>query len=448
MVNIQTRLDNDDHYDGGNTHEYIVMHDTGNVTDTDEGNANYFCTGSRQASAHYFVDDDSITQIVLDNDCSWHCGDGGGRYGIDNRNSIGIEMCRTDNVVSATTEANAIDLVKTLMTKYNVSIDKVVRHYDASRKICPSSFSPDNWSRWWNFKAKLVAIVPSTPIPSSGEVFRVRKTWDDIKSQIGAYTVLDNAKALADKNAGYFVFSGSGIAIYPVNNSQPIPQVQPQPTPAPVQPVDKIAEAKKFIAGRALELQQKLNKIGYHLVCDSDFGQNTYNAVIDFQSKNGLVQDGLFGSQSWSKLESIIVSLNVVKPTSQPVPVVKPQQSQDTRVAQLQHNLNRLFNSALVEDNSQGALTSKAMSFASGIFGVSGLDSLLSATNQVLSFPFDAVEAPHLEYATRYITYRLGLPISGVYDGNVAQKVANWQSGAHIGSDGKFGGQSWTQIMK
>ena len=50
--------------DTTNDIEYIVIHDTGNQNDSDEGNANYFSKDGRNASAHYFVDDNSITQIV------------------------------------------------------------------------------------------------------------------------------------------------------------------------------------------------------------------------------------------------------------------------------------------------------------------------------------------------------------------------------------------------
>lgn len=156
MVPIKRQIDNDDHYEGNEGIKYIVLHDTGNVTDSDEGNANYFNTGSRQASAHYFVDDDSITQVVEDFNSSWHCGDGNGKYGITNRNSIGIEMCRINNSVSLTTEANTLNLVKMLMNKHSISIDRVVRHYDASHKNCPSSFNNDGeWSRWTAFKNQL-----------------------------------------------------------------------------------------------------------------------------------------------------------------------------------------------------------------------------------------------------------------------------------------------------
>jgi LysM repeat protein len=46
--------------------------------------------------------------------------------------------------------------------------------------------------------------------------YRVRKDWDDKKSQIGAYRVLANAKKAADENPGNFVFTDEGVSIYPV----------------------------------------------------------------------------------------------------------------------------------------------------------------------------------------------------------------------------------------
>lgn len=133
--------------------DYIVVHDTGNQNDSDEGNAKYFSVDGRKASAHYFVDDDSITQVVEDKDIAWHVGDGKGKYGILNKNSLGVEMCRVNGTVTAKTEDNTVELVKYLMGKYPKA--KVVRHYDASRKNCPASFSPNNWERWTSFLAKL-----------------------------------------------------------------------------------------------------------------------------------------------------------------------------------------------------------------------------------------------------------------------------------------------------
>lgn len=49
---------------------------------------------------------------------------------------------------------------------------------------------------------------------SSTELYRVRKSWVDVASQTGAYSVLDNAK----KNcpSGYSVFDSKGNKVYPV----------------------------------------------------------------------------------------------------------------------------------------------------------------------------------------------------------------------------------------
>jgi len=44
--------------------------------------------------------------------------------------------------------------------------------------------------------------------------YRVRKTWADSKSQVGAYRILSNAKAKADENTGYSVFDNDGNVVY------------------------------------------------------------------------------------------------------------------------------------------------------------------------------------------------------------------------------------------
>lgn len=45
--------------------------------------------------------------------------------------------------------------------------------------------------------------------------YRVRKNWGDAASQLGAYSVFDNAKAMADKHPGYKVYDWNGKQIYP-----------------------------------------------------------------------------------------------------------------------------------------------------------------------------------------------------------------------------------------
>lgn len=290
MVTMKQRFDNDDHYDGGNTKEYIVIHDTGNVTDSDEGNANYFCTGSRQASAHYFVDDDSTTQVVKDDDCSWHCGDGGGRYGITNRNSIGVEQCRVNGVVTAQTMQNTLELVVSLMKKYGIPESKVVRHYDASRKNCPASFNLDGkWSRWFEFKDKLhTRLTGNAPAPTpspSGEMYRIRRSWSDVTSQIGAYRSLDGAKALAKANTGYNVYNSSGQLVYPI--------------PAPTSDYPSDLPLRVGSTGSSVKFVQRFLGIP----ADGIFGGQTKIAVINYQKMRGIGVDGVVGKVTWSNMK-------------------------------------------------------------------------------------------------------------------------------------------------
>lgn len=138
----------------GNSIKYLVIHDTGN---TNKGagalaHKNYVENNARGASAHYFVDDKVIVQYVGDSSSAGSVGDGKGRYGITNANSLSIEMCINSDADYAKTYKNTVELTKNLMKKFNIPIERVVRHYDASRKSCPNHMRQNNWSKWWKFK--------------------------------------------------------------------------------------------------------------------------------------------------------------------------------------------------------------------------------------------------------------------------------------------------------
>lgn len=52
------------------------------------------------------------------------------------------------------------------------------------------------------------------PAKKAEVLYRVRKSWSDSKSQIGAYKSLDNAKKECDKHPGYSVYGENGKLIY------------------------------------------------------------------------------------------------------------------------------------------------------------------------------------------------------------------------------------------
>ena len=143
---------------------YIVIHYTGNDGDTAMNNAKYYAGNVVKTSAHYFVDANEIVQSVDDLRIAWAVGGkkypscpqtgGGTLHGrCLNANSISIELCdaKKDGVYapSAKTVAQALELTKALMKKYNIPASNVIRHFDVTGKLCPAYWSgKENASKW------------------------------------------------------------------------------------------------------------------------------------------------------------------------------------------------------------------------------------------------------------------------------------------------------------
>jgi N-acetyl-anhydromuramyl-L-alanine amidase AmpD len=160
--------------------KYIVIHYTGNQNDKAINNCKFFQSPNRNASAHYFIDDNSIYQSVDDNVVGWSVGgnkypscatSGGGLYygKCTNNNSISVEMCNSVNSVPQKTKDNVKELVQSLMKKYNISSDCVIRHFDVVGKICPASLI-DN-TKWNEFK-KYITSTQSVQTEVDDELFK------------------------------------------------------------------------------------------------------------------------------------------------------------------------------------------------------------------------------------------------------------------------------------
>ncbi len=163
-MNLKTNIANKGNYGSRrslNSIKYIVVHYTANDGDTDENNGIYFKNNDVDSSAHYFVDDDSVTQSVPDNYNAWHCGASKYKHAYcRNSNSIGVEICDDvrNGVIypSAKTIANTIELVEYLMDKYSIPKENVIRHYDVTGKLCPaywcdSTAKNKKWlTEFWN----------------------------------------------------------------------------------------------------------------------------------------------------------------------------------------------------------------------------------------------------------------------------------------------------------
>lgn len=129
---------------------YITIHNTGSMAPA-KNQHNYMKninkSGERKASWHFSVDDKDIYQAQSCNYEMWHAGDSTG-----NKNSIGIEICQSDN--KATQEKiyrNAVELVKILMKYYNIPITKVVQDNKWSGKSCPDYLRRSVHGYSWNW---------------------------------------------------------------------------------------------------------------------------------------------------------------------------------------------------------------------------------------------------------------------------------------------------------
>ena len=146
--------------------KYVVIHYTGNSSDTAKANANYFSGGSRSASAHYFVDANSCYQSVALNNAAWAVGGTSVYKHADcrNKNSISIEMCCSGNyTVSEQTISNTAYLCAELCKYIGITADTVdtflLRHYDVWDKQCPAQWATNNSEGWIAFKEKVKAVL-------------------------------------------------------------------------------------------------------------------------------------------------------------------------------------------------------------------------------------------------------------------------------------------------
>lgn len=253
--------------------KFIVLHYTATNKATAANEIAYFGSNpaATNASADFFVDDNEIWQYnnKLDSRYTWAVGvdysNGTAPFHgrCTNANSISIEMSCFLSAgrwyIGDKTYQNALELTKFLIHRYGVPAENVIRHYDVCGKLCPNAYgwlasagSDDVWKRFKNALGEGTDTAANVAEKQDKTLYRVRRSANDARSQIGAFYNLDSAKALADKNSGYSVFNTSGKAIY---------------TPA-VNSAKKTVEqlAREVIAGRwgnGSERKNRLTEAGY-----------------------------------------------------------------------------------------------------------------------------------------------------------------------------------------
>ena len=208
------------------------------------------------ACVHAFIDgnDGTVYQTLPWNHRGWHCASG--KNGSGNNTHIGVEMCEpacikytggstftcsdlaTAKAVARRTYEASVELFAMLCKEYdlNPTADGVIISHAEGHKrgIASNHGDPEHlWNQLGmeytmdgfrkDVKAAMSGVKEDNTQDNTEVVkwYRVRKSWEDAKSQKGAYKVLKNAKACADKNEGYSVFDWNGKAVYPVEEAEP-----------------------------------------------------------------------------------------------------------------------------------------------------------------------------------------------------------------------------------
>jgi N-acetylmuramoyl-L-alanine amidase len=272
--------------------KFIVSHDTGNPGSSAYANRNYFDTSQPKASAHTFIDDKNILEIIPLNEKAFHV-----RYEVsmDNRlfgehandAAIGVELAYGGNIDFSEAYRRYVWYHAYLLDRYNLDpLKDIVSHkkLDPTRRTDPQNV-----------------------------LHRYGISWDEFVNDI-------NEAYLRD-------FKGSDL---------PEPQVKGVSVELPL----KTGDSGPFVR----EIQEDLSKAGFPLPiygADGTFGSETERAVMKFQKKYGLTVDGLVGPKTIDKLNEILSSSN--PSTDYPLPTdVLNEGDEGLKVKQLQRALKAI----------------------------------------------------------------------------------------------------------
>ncbi|MGN2619653.1 N-acetylmuramoyl-L-alanine amidase [Bacillus stercoris] len=289
--------------------QFITVHNTSNTAKGADAasHARYVKNPETATSWHFTVDDKEIYQHLPLNENGWHAGDGNG---TGNRKSIGIEICENSDGDFEKAVSNAQWLIKKLMKEQGISFANVVPHKHWSGKECPRKLL----NRWDSFKAGISGATSSptkTVKKTAGETYTVKKgdtlseiakehgvsvanlqSWNNIKDPnkitVGQKLKLTGSNTSStkpsSKNTSYALPSGTFKVTNPMRKGNDVRRIQ------------KALAALYFYPDKGA----KNNGI------DGVYGPKTANAVKRFQSMYGLTPDGIYGSKTKAKLESLL----------------------------------------------------------------------------------------------------------------------------------------------
>jgi N-acetylmuramoyl-L-alanine amidase len=291
--------------------KFIVSHDTGNPGSSAYANRNYFDTSQPKASAHTFIDDKNILEIIPLNEIAFHV-----RYEVstDNRlfgedandSAIGVELAYGGNIDFSEAYNRYVWYHAYLLDRYNLDpFEDIVSHkrLDPTRRTDPQN-----------------------------ALHRFGISWDEFVNDVHETYLTE--------------FEGKDL---------PKSQVKGVSIELPI----KVGDSGSFVR----EIQEDLLKAGFSLPiygADGTFGSETERAVMKFQKKHGLTVDGLVGPKTLDKLNEILSSSNPSKDFPLPTAILN-RDDEGSEVKQLQRALKAIHFDPGSIDGIYGPLTEDAV---------------------------------------------------------------------------------------
>lgn len=240
---------------------------------------------------HFYVDETGAWQLLPLDISGFHAADGNGP---GNRRTIAVEcvMDGSGSDADKKSEDNCARLVAGLLKMFDFEIGDMYTHnHWYSPKYCPAFILP----HWKDFIAKVEKYLGTQPeqVPSESKeekmLYRVRLSWNEPATQVGAYSDLENAKNACKD--GYSVYDPTGKVIYTKATSEKTVAVN----------IRKLSEGSSGENVKAM--QSLLNASGHNCgAVDGKFGPATAAALEKFQKSRNIAADKICGAATWTEL--------------------------------------------------------------------------------------------------------------------------------------------------
>lgn len=309
-----------------------IHHMAGNLSI--ETCASVFSGKSRQASSNYGVGSDGrIGLYVEEKNRAWTSSSA-----ENDSRAVTMEVANNSGApnwsVSDKALAATIDLCEDICRRNNIGKliytgklegSNLTKHQWFASTACPGPYLGGKFAYIADqVNARLLGTMPEDSTEGELEIvedtkwYRVRKSWGDADSQIGAYKELQNAKSCADKNAGYFVFDWEGNKVYPTG----VPEVKPSVTPEVISNIDEWMW--NYLAGKGfndfaiagimgnIKAESNLNSINLQNSYEKSLGytDETYTLAVDTGKYDNFVKDaagyGLCQWTYWSRKQALL----------------------------------------------------------------------------------------------------------------------------------------------